>query len=554
MRRWVPWLCFGGLALGCRTPTQITIEVTTDVKCSDAPQTTIAVGTLGPGFEGKPPVVVTPQCRADGRVGSLVIVPSGDRSAEVGIKVVTALKKQASECLADETGCIVARRSLRFVPHEELYVPIEMHVQCKGVKCGDYATCVGGNCVDATIGNSNQCARPEGCGEATLSPPTSAPDAGVDAPVDAAPPVPIAGLCPGDTCAPVTHVIAGSGFACARRDGLVKCWGSNAYGTIGQGTTGAPILLPQEVPGAAGAVQLTATERNAPKWGEHQDGGHVCARFADGTVKCWGGNADLQLGFKGSGASPTLVPDLRARSITVGFDFTCALLENATAKCWGWNAQHQLGDGLDGDQLPLPVLELDHVAQLAAWYSSVCALIVDGTLRCWGSNVEGELAMSGPAQPTPTRVPDFGGAIAITSTCALLASGKVACWGPNEYNQLGVVVAGAPYRGHPELVPGVDGAVQISSGDSHDCALLSSSKVMCWGDNEFGQLGVGHVSPNEPPTLVPGLDHVVEVSAGNDFTCAARDDGALFCWGLNKTGQLGDGTIVNQPSPTPVKW
>ena len=65
-------------------------------------------------------------------------------------------------------------------------------------------------------------------------------------------------------------------------DHTLRCWGSNAFGQLGDGTT-----VDRPAPVAAqitGVVSVSAGEV------------HGCARTADGAVRCWGGNGFGQVG------------------------------------------------------------------------------------------------------------------------------------------------------------------------------------------------------------------------------------------------------------------
>jgi alpha-tubulin suppressor-like RCC1 family protein len=47
---------------------------------------------------------------------------------------------------------------------------------------------------------------------------------------------------------------------------------------------------------------------------------------------------------------------------------------------------------------------------------------------------------------------------------------------------------------------------QITSGLNHTCALAESGFVFCWGDNKFGQLGIGTMQTLKAlPSLVLGI-------------------------------------------------
>jgi uncharacterized membrane protein YgcG len=164
------------LLADCRDPTQISLRIRTNAECLDVIDTTITVGKLGE-IEKKPQVATTANCEdaSNGRIGSLVVVPSGDKDDEVAVKVVTGINRAASQCTPDNgySGCIVARRALRFRPHESVEMPILMALDCLDVPCNATQTCKNGNCVPA---DDPECEK-EGC-EA------GAPDAGIDAPLD----------------------------------------------------------------------------------------------------------------------------------------------------------------------------------------------------------------------------------------------------------------------------------------------------------------------------------------------------------------------------------
>jgi len=104
-------------------------------------------------------------------------------------------------------------------------------------------------------------------------------------------------------------------------------------------------------------------------------------------------------------------------------------------------------------------------------------------------------------------------------------------------------------------VPGLEGSLQVSAGDSHACALLQSGELRCWGKNDRGQLGAGSSSPAQSsvPLAVTGLaEEIFTVECGGQHTCAVTQTGGILCWGLNAMGQLGDGTVEDSPAPVNV--
>jgi hypothetical protein len=167
------------LALGsCRAPTEITLVLSTDVKCAEIRGTSVTVGALG-DIETKPATASSTFCDASsGDLGALVIVPSGGKGDEVAMKVIAGRGRDAASCTPPYgRGCIVARRAIHFLPHIALRVRVPLRAACDGVPCRDDQTCVSGSCVDAVISDPGACSG-DGCGEPF---PTTTNDAGSDA-------------------------------------------------------------------------------------------------------------------------------------------------------------------------------------------------------------------------------------------------------------------------------------------------------------------------------------------------------------------------------------
>ena len=146
-----------GAQLACREPTQITVELTTDVACTAINETSITVGTLGE-IENKPAAAKTSACQ-DGRIGTLVLVPAGEGEREVALRVITSVNAPIESCVAPDYGaaCIVARRALSYIPHQPLRLPVVLRESCKGVVCPVDETCVDGKCRQARCPNFEAC-------------------------------------------------------------------------------------------------------------------------------------------------------------------------------------------------------------------------------------------------------------------------------------------------------------------------------------------------------------------------------------------------------------
>lgn len=299
----------------------------------------------------------------------------------------------------------------------------------------------------------------------------------------------------------VTGVTVGSSHACVvLTDQSVRCWGANFVGQLGNSTM-TDSLSAVAVSGLPKVTQITAVNN------------HSCALGLDGTVRCWGANWAGQCGDGSTGAgisTPVVASGISdAVGVSAGGEHTCALSKTGGVRCWGYNANGEVGDGTTGTNrlLPVTVTGLSNVAQVKAGNLKTCARLGDGTLRCWGNNSYGQLGDGTMADRSqPVVVSGISNAIEISSgypTCAVLSDGTVRCWGANSNGQLGD--GSTVNSATPVMATGISTATIVRAGYKHACALLADATVRCWGDNSFGQLGNGTATSSAVPVLVTGF-------------------------------------------------
>ena len=197
------------------------------------------------------------------------------------------------------------------------------------------------------------------------------------------------------------------------------------------------------------------------------------------------------------------------RSVAAGGSHTCALLAGGTVKCWGDNTFGQLGRHAQRPRThPVSVTGLTDATSIATGANHSCALRTTGGVSCWGRNSHGALG-NGTATGSSTPVAATGVAApppsppAPTTPVRSSASGAGWCWGRNTYGQLGNnATADTTYT--PVPIAGLTDATTIRGGNDHTCATTAPGLVRCWGNNEWGQVGVVTLAASSTPVQVLG--------------------------------------------------
>jgi len=357
--------------------------------------------------------------------------------------------------------------------------------------------------------------------------------------------------CPSQGIPYVVHT--GSFHTCAVHSGTVKCWGQNQYGQLGNGST-TQETSPIDLPNSDGFSTFFA------------DAYSTCI-VKNNQLKCtgmrYGSAADVAA--KATYTSLQNVPGISSVLSFAASTINACVIQKNKVRCWGADGRGQLGnDPAASSETPV-LIDFDRApncfTSITLSGGGPCAAF-DGEVQCWGNDHYGYLGQGtrdANRHPSPTEV-DFSSKVKALSNglyhnCALLDSGDVECWGNYSFGQLGDNnISGTLSKTElkvPTPVTTLSGVSDLSRGHSfaHTCAIQAGA-AYCWGRNDFGQLGNNSTLDSAAPVLVSGLDSgVTEIHTGWGHTCALHL-GDVKCWGSNSDGQLGDGTTT--PSTTPV--
>lgn len=347
-------------------------------------------------------------------------------------------------------------------------------------------------------------------------------------------------------------------------------WGGNESGQLGDGTT-TNKWVPVKVAGLTEVKEVAA------------GGDHTLALMENGTVKAWGANGCGQLGNGTTTASSTPVTiegltEVAAVAAESGYSF--AVLKSGAVKSWGCGAGNVLGDGSTANRTtPGAVSGLSSVVSIAAGGTHVLAATESGHVYAWGTNHSGDLGNGSYTEGASEPV-EVGGITEAKSVAAgeifsmaLLKSGKIDSWGDDQWGGLGIGSTETSGKckhnsewlfrcsDTPLEVSGISTATQITAGDGVAFARLEGGTIKAWGENYYGQLGLGtETGPNEcviefsvneagettwyvwpeacatSPVTVPGLSGVTAVAAGHEHTLALLSSGQVEGWGPDMTG------------------
>lgn len=295
---------------------------------------------------------------------------------------------------------------------------------------------------------------------------------------------------------------------------------------------------------------------------------HACARFEDGTVRCWGAGDRGQLGQGGPAAArpPTWGAGFRAPAI--GPRHACALDASGAVWCWGANDFGQIGDGSYQSTTGPTRAQVGPASAVAVGAFHSCTLTLDGKVHCWGRNDRGQLgsgkappeplpaaagrSSGGAPQAKPQPIADLKGAAELMLdeqlTCLRVGGQPSRCWGavsfpqpeptddPDELKKLAAASSTSPVA-----VAALPASRQLAAGADFSCAVAQDGTVHCWGANDHGQLGDGTQKSRFRAAPVTGLSSVRHLALGDAFACALLESGEVRCWGANDHGQLGTG-------------
>jgi alpha-tubulin suppressor-like RCC1 family protein len=340
--------------------------------------------------------------------------------------------------------------------------------------------------------------------------------------------------------------------------GPMLAWGDDQDGELGDGST---------------VDEYSPVAVNPPhdfRANSARVGSFTIAVTSGGRVWTWGRGLQGELG-NGAFASRLrpvrvrLPKGVTVRSARAGFEFAVAVTTKGRVLTWGYGLSGDLGNGHRvnrdvpvGVKLPRGV----RVTAVSAGGDSAIALTSTGRVLAWGDNDAGQLGNGRKAStdtPVWVRLPRHTKVTAVAAgvdhMLAVTSTGALLTWGDNSFGDLGIGATGVRRVAVRVHLPAGVKVVAASGGLLHSLALTTTGRVLAWGDNQAGQLGDGNVSASSLPVWVrlPKTARIVGLAAGRYHSLALTRAGKVLAWGMGQQGQLGNGSSSNQDVPHLVK-
>uniref|UniRef100_A0A8C7CAA8 HECT and RLD domain containing E3 ubiquitin protein ligase 4 n=1 Tax=Oncorhynchus kisutch TaxID=8019 RepID=A0A8C7CAA8_ONCKI len=286
---------------------------------------------------------------------------------------------------------------------------------------------------------------------------------------------------------------------------------------------------------------------------------------------CWGNASFGQLGLGGIDEEIVVEPrkcdffhGKQVCDIGCGRRHTTFLLGDGTVYTCGCNDIGQLGHEKSRKK-PEQVVALDaqNIVAVSCGEAHTLALNDKGQVFAWGLATDGQLGLANFEEcvRVPRNIKSLSDVEIAQVACgyrhshALSRGGQVYSWGQNRYGQLGLGVAGQGIS-TPQVIQSLQGIpfIQISAGGAHSFALTFSGAVFGWGRNKFGQLGLNDNNDRYYPAQLKSLrsQRVIYICCGEDHTAALTKEGGVFTFGAGGYGQLGHNTTNHEINPRKV--
>ena len=251
------------------------------------------------------------------------------------------------------------------------------------------------------------------------------------------------------------------------------------------------------------------------------------------------------------------------KSISCGGSHTISLMTNGSVYGWGCNYVGQLGMGIGKSDenifFPRKINLRENITSVSCGRNHTTAIGMSGKCYGWGYNKFGQLGLGDCIDTNQPRNLELVNVIVVSCgayhTIALISSGtdtNMYVWGNNYEGQLGLGSYDDDIFSPRKLSYEFNNScvISISCGEHYTTALTNKRELYAWGDNCYGQLGLGRNHDQTSPQKVIFGERISSVICGESHTIIMTIWNEIYVCGRNDLGQLGLGDTTDRLVPT----
>ena len=269
--------------------------------------------------------------------------------------------------------------------------------------------------------------------------------------------------------------------------------------------------------------------------------------------------------------------------IATGGSHAIAILSDSTLVTWGSNGYGQLGNkSLSESLTPTPVyaggqIKNKKFVEISARNKHSIALDESGAVYQWGAVIFGQMGNVPQSNIDEPTIVDFSQVQSSNKKIIKIDAGNhfnlamgedssLFSWGSSHSGVLGNINSSnsnTPINvDYNSLLDENEKIRTFSAGSTHSLALTTKGKIIGWGWNGYGSLGINYLK--QESTYTPIIIDVqnsslkdktpIYVKAGRDCSFAIDENGEIHSWGRNQDGALGLGFVEEYQTPRKLDY
>ena len=177
----------------------------------------------------------------------------------------------------------------------------------------------------------------------------------------------------------------------------------------------------------------------------------------------------------------------------------------------------------------------------------------EGCVWAFGDNLCGQLGLGNDEngrEDIPRKISELCNIQSVScgrsfSLCVSV-DGNVWGFGDNSYGQLGVGKIFGDKVAHPVCIENIPFIISVHCGYNHSFCISDTHTVFGFGCNKYNQLGIGGSNSKSKPVLLKKTKNIINISCGREYSVFLSSAGEVYMCGTSRNGEFGSGKVGNE--------